>query len=235
MIRYKILGTADFDNAPTLYQNNINYDLGHFAIGANFQEICFEEIIPPPKQLWFQAKITFSKCDDVAVLQKNGSSFVWQNDDLLCQKVSITPLQIIHGQNLEHINWQLVPSVFEHQFTTVASIYSDIPGTIRFWPCGGKVSDNLLEIEQMYAQVSGLEQKVYLNNLNACSKLIAKSSSNSKFLMHPPAVQKLSLAEAINQGTAVFKVTDGYLEYLYQSIAYENQGKLQILCERKNQ
>lgn len=242
MIRYKILGADAFDKKLSPHQSNINSDMGHFAIGAAYGEICFEEITPPPKQLWIKAKIEFNLCEDTAVIQKSGSSFVWKNDGFRCTKVAVTPTQIIYGakDKATQTNLQIQPSVFKHQFATVTSIYGDgSPGTIGFWPCGGKVSNNILEIEQLYAQVSSnsAEQKVYLNSLSACSKLAAKTSGNTKFLFHPPSAQKFSLAAAINQGLVMVKISDRSLEYQYKSMAYEGKSneQLQILCERKDQ
>ncbi|MCX7342719.1 MAG: hypothetical protein NT128_01025 [Proteobacteria bacterium] len=243
MIRYKILGADGFDKTLPIQQTHINSDMGHFSIGTQYGEICFEEVIPPPKQLWIKAQIEFGLDEDIPVIQE-GNSFVWRNDGSRCAKVTVSPTQILYAQkdNLVDQNWQLLPSVFEHEFATVASIYSEgAAGPIAFWPCGGKVSNNILEIEQLYAQTASnpLEQKVYVNSLSACSKLMAKTSGSIKFLFHPPPIQKLSLGAALNQGLMAFKVSDGSLEYLYASIAVENpvsaQNTLQILCERKDQ
>ena len=230
MIKYKILGADGFDKTQPWQQNNTNSDMGHFSIGTeNLLGIDFENVPIPPKQLWIKAQFAFNNCEDMAVIQKDGSSFVWLDNGTRCKKVTVTPNQIIYAQkdNLVDPNWQIQPCVFEHEFATVASIYGEcVAGTISFWPCGGKVSNNILEIEQLYGQIASnpLEQKVYVNSLSACSKLMAKTSGNTKFLFHPPPVQKFSLGAALNQGLMDFKVSDGCLEYLYTSIAVENQG-----------
>ena len=243
MIRYKILGADGFDKASAIQQTNINCDMGHFSIGAiDNLDISFDEVLPPPKQLWIKAQIEFIPMEDIPVIQTS-SSFVWESDSTRCKKVSVIPTQVLYAQkdNLVAPNWQLQPSIFEHHFATVATIYAEQQDkTISFWPCGGKVSDNFLEIEQLYAQSpKASDKKIYVNSLSACSKLSSKVHSGANFLFHPPLGQKLSLAAAIGQRLMVVKITDGSLEYMYKSVSAENPGNdsksMQILFERKDQ
>jgi hypothetical protein len=244
MIRYKILGADGFYKALPMQQTNINYDMGNFSIGTTDNlDISFDEVLPPPKQLWIKAKIEFNLNEDIAVIQE-GNSFVWYKDGSRCSKVTVTPTQIIYAQkdNLVTSNWQLVAGIFEHHFATVPTIYAEQQDeAIGFWPCGGKVSGNFLEVKQLYGQVSGKEseQKVYVNSLSACSKLLSKVRNGANFLFHPPLGQKLSLAAAIGQGLMVVKIADGNLQYLYKSVSAENTENdskfMQILFERKDQ
>ncbi len=244
MIRYKILGADGFDKASAIQQTNINCDMGHFSIGAiDNLDISFDEVLPPPKQLWIKAQIEFGLSEDTAVIQE-GNSFAWHNDGSRCLRVTVSPTQILYAQkdNLVAPNWQLQPGIFEHHFATVATIYAEQQGeTISFWPCGGKVSGNFLEIEQLYAQSPNnhSDKKIYVNSLSACSKLLSKVRGGTNFLFHPPLGQKLSLAAAIGQRLMVVKITDGSLEYMYKSVSAENPGNdsksMQILFERKDQ
>ncbi len=243
MIRYKILGADGFDKAWPMQQTNINSDMGNFSIGAiDNLDISFDEVLPPPKQLWIKAQIEFGLDEDIPVIQE-GNSFVWYKDGSRCSKVTVTPTQILYAQkdNLVAPNWQLQPGIFEHHFATVATIYAEQQGeTISFWPCGGKVSGNFLEIEQLYGQSpNSFDKKIYVNSLSACSKLLSKVRSGANFLFHPPLGQKLSLGAALNQGLMVVKIADGNMEYMYKSILAENMENesksIQILFERKDQ
>jgi hypothetical protein len=244
MIRYKILGADGFDKTTAMQQKNINSDLGHFLIGTDEQlDIVFDDVPMPPKQLWIKARVDFSAVKDTPVIRQTGASFVWKSDESRCENVRIVPMQILYAQkdNLVTNNWQLQDSIFEHHFAVSATIYTEKPPeTMVFWPCGGKVSANILEIEQLYAQAPNddTDTKIYANSLSTCSKLIAKTNGNTKFLFHPPPVQKLSLTAALSQGLMVVKISDGDLEYAYKSVMAENPGNepefVQILCERED-
>ncbi len=245
MLRYKILGPDSFHKStltPPNYINNlhINRDLGNFSIGTQDHfETIFEDVPIPPQQLWVKVQVEFSAYGDIPVLKtQEEPSFAWDTAGF-CQKVSLIPKTIIYAQkdSLVAQNWQLQPCIFEHQFAVAPTIYADTQeATINLWPCGGRVSRNLFEIEQLYAQapVGGNEAKMYVNSLSTLKKHL-----NDSFVFQPPEPQALSLAAAITAGRMTLNIADDDLNYIYTSSVFEKSNHddqcIQILFARKDQ
>ena len=201
MLRHKILGPNCFHKNTQPAQNRINSDLGHFSIFSD-EECEFETVPLPPKQLWVNVRLEF--CDDVPIL--NG-----EHTGKLCKKVSVIPEKLIN----EH--WQLQESIFEHHFAVAPVMHKD-DILINLWPCGGLISNNFSEIEQMYAQLPNDDSQIYINSLSAYQQYPCEA-----FVFQKPDPQNLSLAAAISKGLMKIKLFDKNAEYTYTSCATDGK------------
>lgn len=240
MIRYKILGADSFNQALLLPPNPINSDIGNFVIGpSTWQAISLEDLPIPPKQLWIKAAMEFIPCGVLAVIRADSQSFAWMNH-ANAEKVRLVPTQILRDSSEMH-HWQLQPQIFEHKFAVATTIhFNNLDSTINLWPCGGKITHRLLEIEQQYAQVPSdpTDSQMYVNSLSALKKHALAS-----FVFQPPEAQAISLSTAITTGIITIKITGSNhpddLGHIYTSCIGENLDNddtfIKILFERKDQ
>lgn len=235
MFRSKILGQDSFNQAMISSPANVNSDMGHFSIGA-FDLITpvFEDVPMPPKHLWIRASTSFELCPDTPVLRKF-DSFVWPGQGR-CQAVKLESAQILYAQKDYEIDkcWTLSKEqkIYEHRFAVAPTLYGNDTG-IHLWPCGGRVGE-ILEIEQLFAQVASDETQVFVNSLSTWKKHLV---DGDEVVFEPPSASAPSLINAINSGKFLSKIEQGGLEFCFSSCRVEATDAINfidILCERNN-
>jgi len=235
MFRSKILGQDSFNQAMVTAPSNVNSDMGHFSIGA-FDLITpiFEDVPMLPKHLWIRAKVHFELCADTPVFH-GADSFIWSGQGR-CQAVKLESTQILYAQKDYEIDkcWTLSKEqkTYEHRFAVAPTLYGNNTG-IHLWPCGALVG-TVLEIEQLFAQVSFDERDVFVNSLSTWKKHLA---DGDEVVFEPPLVNAPSLISALNTGKFSWVIEQQGMQFCFSSCRVETTDSLNfidILCERND-
>jgi hypothetical protein len=235
MFRSKILGQASFNQAMTVMPSSVNSDMGHFSIGA-FDLITpvFEDVPMPPKHLWIRVKVHFELCADTPVF-RGSDSFIWSGQGR-CQSVKLENAQILYAQKDCEIGkcWTLSKEqkTYEHRFAVAPTLYGKNEG-IHLWPCGAFVV-NVLEIEQLFAQVAFDERDVFVNSLSRWKKHLV---DGDEVVFEPLLVNAPSLISAINTGKISWVIEQQGVQFCFSSCRVEATDTINfidILCERND-
>lgn len=235
MIRSKILGQERFSQAPIAAPTNTNFDLGHFSIGSN--ELIFtilEDVPIPPKHLWIRAKVHIEFCQDTPVIGIS-NSFVWPGNNR-CASIKLESTQILHAQKDYEVDtcWKLSPNqiVFEHAFAVASTIYETEKG-IHLWPCGGHV-DNILETEQLFAQIGSDASEMFVNSFSTWKKHL---SGEDNAVFEPPKSCNTSLLSSLTSGKFLSLIQQHGMQFCFSSCRVETtetNNFIDILCERND-
>ena len=235
MFRSKIIGQDSFNQAMVTGPSNVNSDMGHFSIGA-FDSITpvFEDVPMPPKHLWIRAKVHFEPCADTLVFQGT-NTFIWSGQGR-CQAVKLESAQLLYAQKDYEIDkcWTLSkePKAYEHRFAVAPTLYGKNEG-IHLWPCGASMG-NILEIEQLFAQVAFDERDIFVNNLSTWKKHLLDSD---EVVFEPPSANGTSLICALNTGKFSWVIEQQGMPFCFSSCRVETTEALNfidILCERND-
>lgn len=233
MIRTKILGPNQFSQAQPAHLFEPNSDLGHFSIGpGEVETIVIQERPQPPKQLWIRARVHLEPSPDIPVIISNDHHFIWQGNNRLTT-IKLEAMQILYAQKTDHQScWQLCETqeMYTYEFAIAPTIYS-IPNDIHLWPCGGS-SENILEAEQLFAQVGSDAPEMFTNTYSSWKKYI---DSTSPIVFEPPCFKEVSFLDELKTGKFLAQIEQHEQQFCFascQAEATNTHNFIDILCER---